>query len=514
MTSERLIDELWGDSPPARARDSLRVHVSRLRKALAEAGDTDRLVGRAGGYSLDLTPGSLDVDRWEAALCQARRARADGRIDDARLAIQEALGVWRGAPLEGASRHELLDAEGARLEEERLAAAIEAIELDLELDRHGELLGRLEALVIAHPFKERLVELQMLALYRSGRQADALAAFHHARARFVEELGIEPGQALRELHEDVLRQANTLDAEPATARPAARGERRLPVPPNRTIGRAHDVEAIGERLSADVRLLTLTGPGGVGKTRLALEAARRSSKTSPTAHASSRSPPFSGPTMSPPRSSPRSGRSSSPASPRPGGRTLPRHQAPAAGGRQLRACPCRRASPRAVARGSARRSGPRHQSRAALAPRRGALPGVTSRAAGPLGCSTSRRRWRASTPSRCSVDRARAHDPDFDLADADPARSGGDLPAPRRAPAGDRAGCCPLRRALRRARSPGDWRRHSALWATARATPPRASKPCARRSTGATTCSTRRRKSASPASPSSQEARRSRRPRP
>ena len=275
MTSERLIDELWGDAPPARARDSLRMHVSRLRKALAEAGDTDRLVGRAGGYSLDLEPGSLDVDRWEAALGRARRARADGRIDDARIAIEEALGVWRGAPLEGASRHELLDAEGARLEEERLAAAIEAIELDLELGRHGELLGRLEALVIAHPFKERLVELQMLALYRSGRQADALAAFHHARARFVEELGIEPGQALRGLHEDVLRQADTLDAESAAARPAARSERRLPVPPNRTIGRSHDVEAIGERLGADVRLLTLTGPGGVGKTRLALEAARR-----------------------------------------------------------------------------------------------------------------------------------------------------------------------------------------------------------------------------------------------
>src|SRR5215208_624635 len=276
MTSERLIDELWGNAPPPRARDSLRMHVSRLRKALAEAGeDTDRLVGRAGGYILDLEPGSLDVDRWEAALGRARRAHTDGRLDDARTAIEQALCVWRGAPVEGASRHELLDAEGARLEEERLAAAIEAFELDVELGRHGELLGQLEALVMAHPFKERLVELQMLALYRSGRQADALAAFHHARARFVEGLGIEPGPALRELHEDVLRQADTLDAEPATAPTAARGDRRLPVPPNRTIGRWHDVKAIGERLSADVRLLTLTGPGGVGKTRLALEAARR-----------------------------------------------------------------------------------------------------------------------------------------------------------------------------------------------------------------------------------------------
>ena len=127
------------------------------------------------------------------------------------MAIEEALDVWRGTPFEGASAHELLEGERARLEEERLAATIEGIELDLELGRHGELMGQLEALVIAHPFKERLVELQMLALYRSGRQADALAVFHAARERLVEELGIEPGQPLRELHEDVLRHADTLE---------------------------------------------------------------------------------------------------------------------------------------------------------------------------------------------------------------------------------------------------------------------------------------------------------------
>jgi predicted ATPase len=191
--------------------------------------------------------------------------------------------VWRGQPLAGVITNSLLAAERARLEEERLAAVIEGIELDLELGRHGELLGQLEALVIAHPFKERLVELQMLALYRCGRQADALAAFQAARGRFVDELGIEPAQPLRELHKDVLTHSaelspppeTTLAAQPRPATPSALSNRRLPVPPNRTIGRDQDVVAVGERLRAgSVRLLTLTGPGGVGKTRLAVEAAR------------------------------------------------------------------------------------------------------------------------------------------------------------------------------------------------------------------------------------------------
>src|SRR4051812_21789798 len=282
VTTDRLIDELWGEDPPARARDGLQVQVSRLRKGLAEAGaDGGRLVSQAGGYRLDVRPGERDIDRWRQALGRARRARVDGEPRVARERVEEALGIWRGQPLGGVSTNNLLAAERARLEEERLGAVIEGIELDLELGRQGELLGQMESLVIAYPFQERLVELQMLALYRSGRQADALAAFQAARGRFVDELGIEPAESLRELQEHILNHAPELspgaegrgEMPPAAVGPLS--SLGLPAPPNRTIGRERDIAAVGARLRGGaVRLLTLTGPGGVGKTRLAVEAAR------------------------------------------------------------------------------------------------------------------------------------------------------------------------------------------------------------------------------------------------
>ena len=281
-------DALWGDNPPARARESLQMHVSRLRKALAQAGaDAGRLRQSRGRIPARRASWRARRGRWEDALDRARSARAAGDLTVARAELDAALRLWRGQPLGGVALYALLAAERAHLEEAHLEALIAGIELDLELGHHGELLGQLDALVIAHPFAERLVELQMLALYRSGRQADALAAFHRVRGRFVAELGIEPGQRLRALHEDVLRHspgiaapaggAPTAKGGEALRRPAAvgRADRRLPIPPNRTVGRGAELAEIVQRLrTGRTRLLTLTGPGGVGKTRVAIEAAR------------------------------------------------------------------------------------------------------------------------------------------------------------------------------------------------------------------------------------------------
>jgi DNA-binding SARP family transcriptional activator/DNA-binding CsgD family transcriptional regulator/tetratricopeptide (TPR) repeat protein len=284
VTTDRLIDELWGEDPPVRARDSLQVHVSRLRKGLDDAGaDGGRLVSQAGGYLLDLRPGERDVDRWQQALRRARRARANAEARVAREEFEQALGVWRGQPLGGVSTNSLLAAERARLEEERLAAVIEGIELDLELGRHGELLGQLDALVIAHPFKERLVELQMLALYRCGRQTDALEIYAQNRRRLDAELGLEPSSQLRRLQEAILRQDPSLEAaigdpipqgQPEAARPSLPAQLQ-PRPLMPFVGRAAEVgqlAALPDRARTDGRQIALVGgEPGSGKTRLARE---------------------------------------------------------------------------------------------------------------------------------------------------------------------------------------------------------------------------------------------------
>jgi predicted ATPase/DNA-binding SARP family transcriptional activator len=250
VSIDRLLDGIWGEKPPPTRQSALQVHVHSLRKALGP----DRIVTRAPGYLLRVHEGELDVDRFE-------RLVADG-------SLREALALWRGPALADVAYESFAQAEAARLEESRLAALEASISADLEAGRHDALVGELDALVGAHPHHERLRAHHMLALYRSGRQADALESFQAARAA-LRELGLDPSSELRVLQQAILRQDHALDPVPAAAPSPGRLS-----PPSDLIGRELEVTAVGALLRrTEVRLVTLTGTGGTGKTRLALAAA-------------------------------------------------------------------------------------------------------------------------------------------------------------------------------------------------------------------------------------------------
>jgi DNA-binding SARP family transcriptional activator len=205
VSTERLIDELWGESPPATVTKSIHVYVSRLRKELGE----ERLVTRSPGYVLRVEPSELDLRRFEALLAEAR----DGDGDAATTArtLREALDLWRGAPLADLAYEPFAQPEIARLEELRWAALEARIDAELACGRHAELVGELQALIAEHPLRERLHGQLMLALYRSGRQADALETYRGARELLLDELGLEPSEELKRLEAAILRQDPELE---------------------------------------------------------------------------------------------------------------------------------------------------------------------------------------------------------------------------------------------------------------------------------------------------------------
>lgn len=264
----RLVDELWPEAPPEQAPHAIAVYVSRLRKVL---GDPARLRGGLQAFELRLEPGELDLVRFRAHVAEARALLAE---DPAAAAarLRESLSLWRGRALadlgdETAVRDLVLE-----LEEERLQATELRIEAELGEGRHAGLVPELERLLAEHPAREALYRQLMLALYRSGRQADGLEAFRRARRRLGDELGVEPGPALRELEAAILRQDPSLAGDARLLR----GRLHLPAPEGELVGRAREISELTELVaSSGVRLVTVTGPPGAGKTRLAIAAAER-----------------------------------------------------------------------------------------------------------------------------------------------------------------------------------------------------------------------------------------------
>jgi YVTN family beta-propeller protein len=218
---DRLIDELWGERAPETAVTALQGYVSALRKTLGP----NRIVTRAPGYLLQVEPGALDLTRFERLVRQGRAALSDGNADAASAALTEALSLWRGAPLADLDSTARAHAERLRLEELRLGALEDKLEAELALGRHADLVPELEALVAQHPLREKLRAQLMLALYRSGRQAEALETYQEARRLLVGELGLEPGGALRSLEQAILNHDPALEPRAQISAAPARHRR-------------------------------------------------------------------------------------------------------------------------------------------------------------------------------------------------------------------------------------------------------------------------------------------------
>ena len=261
VSAERLAVALWGEDAAVEAVKTIRVHVSRIRAAL---GDPDALTTVPAGYRLRVGAGELDADRFEELLERGRRALADGAPARAAELLREALALWRGDVLADLQYEAFAQAAIARLEELRWDAVEARNDADLELGRADAVLAEFERRADEAPLRERLVEQRMRALYAAGRHVEALSVYREAQRRLDAELGLQLGPALRELERAVL-------GHDASLRPAAlEGP---PPPPTPTVGRAADLQVVA-RVIADRQIVTLTGPGGVGKTRVAVETAR------------------------------------------------------------------------------------------------------------------------------------------------------------------------------------------------------------------------------------------------
>ncbi|MBV9858216.1 MAG: winged helix-turn-helix domain-containing protein, partial [Streptosporangiaceae bacterium] len=279
LPADRLIDDLWGDDLPVHPAGALHSKVSRLRQALenAEPGGGELVAFRSPGYLLQVEGDALD-ERQFAALTE--RARASGDLRGRAGLLADALALWRGPPLADFADTMFAQAAIARLEEERLVALEEQAEARLALGEHSLLAGELGYLVARHPLRERLRAAHMTALYRAGRQADAVASYLELRGRLAEDLGLDPEPGVAALYQAILEQAPELQRVQAPLTLAARPRTNIPAMLTGLVGRTAAVTELRALLN-ERRLVTLTGPGGVGKTRLALETATQAASAFP-----------------------------------------------------------------------------------------------------------------------------------------------------------------------------------------------------------------------------------------
>jgi DNA-binding SARP family transcriptional activator/tetratricopeptide (TPR) repeat protein len=295
---DHLVEAVWGIEPPVSARGQIQKCVYSLRKLFEKAGRTWTIRTSPPGYLLDIPVGELDHEEFTRLVTLARRQVADGHAEDASASLRAALALWRGPALDGL-RSDLLQRGAALLDDARFAAIEERVRLDLELGRHEELVHELNGLIGSAPLRERLYGYRMLAMYRSGRQAEALEVFRQARTTLIEEVGIEPGQELRELEQAILdgspalylRPSDAGAAGPEPGQPAGQPSTPRPLPGSTAdfVGREKNIAAIKLMLSGDessfaVRVVAISGKGGVGKSTLALRVAHELGDAFPDGH--------------------------------------------------------------------------------------------------------------------------------------------------------------------------------------------------------------------------------------